>query len=441
MQQPARVRPRDIGVAGLALAATLAILATRGFGTPDPAARHLDALGVTLATLSAAPLLARHRAPAIGYAISALASLTLLGLGYPLDAPVAAVISAYALAVAASGTPLRHRWPALVAVNAFVPALTAVYLATATTAQVWDAASALLGWAAVFAAGWIVADRNRLRALRLAEARERARRLAADAERERRLAAAHERTRIARELHDSAGHAINVILVQAGAARLLSDRDPPGARKALTTIEEVARDTIDDIDRLVRALRDDQDVPADPGALDDLVRRHRAGGLAIEADLPDRVVPLPRGVAWATYRIIQEALTNAARHGRGTACLAVRFHPDQVEIEVTNPSGPAPAGRSPGGHGIIGMRERACLLGGTLHAGAEGGVFRLHAILPHQGTPHHGALPQAGILPRPLSLPASQSPPEPRVLPRGRAFPPPAALPPGSGRSHQGVPV
>jgi signal transduction histidine kinase len=379
-----RVLPH-LAVAGLALTATLAILAKRGLGTPDPASHHLDALGVTLAVLSATPLVVRHRLPGLGYVVSALASLVLLRLGYPLDAPVAPALAAYAVSVAYSGARPALRWAALVAVNAFVPGVALAYASIGVS--VGDIATELLAWAAVFAGVWIAGDRSRLRTLRLAEAREAARRLAVDAERERRLAAAHERTRIARELHDSAGHAINVILVQAGAARLLQQRNPAGARQAIETIEDVARDTIGDIDRLVRALRDDEtDIPADPGALDDLVARHRAGGLSIAADLPDRAVPLPRGVAWAAYRILQEALTNAARHGPGTAAVAVRFDRHRVEIDVSNPTRPDDdAVQTNGGHGIVGMRERASLLGGTLHAGAAHGVFRLRAVLPHGG--------------------------------------------------------
>jgi signal transduction histidine kinase len=98
---------------------------------------------------------------------------------------------------------------------------------------------------------------------------------------------------------------------------------------------------------------------------------------------------LPRNVTWAAYRILQEALTNAARHGRGSADVAVWFEPDAVKITVTNPTangapqggqqGPAPGG----GHGVVGMRERATLLGGTLQAHSDNGVFRLHARLPH----------------------------------------------------------
>ncbi|WP_432994504.1 sensor histidine kinase [Dactylosporangium sp. CA-233914] len=375
----------DAVIAGVALAATLAILAARGFGTPGPDARHLDALGVVLAVASAAPLAVRRRAPAVAYTVSAAAALALLHLGYPLDAPVATAAAGYALALAYSGAPAGPRALALVAVNAFVPAVALAYASSGV--RVWDISTELLSWAAVFAGLWVAGDRSRLRVLRLAEAQEHARRVQADAERERRLAAADERTRIARELHDSAGHAINVILVQAGAARLLQHRDPGRTREAIGIIESVARDTVADIDRMVRALRDERDhepIPADPGALDDLIRRYRAHGLSVAAELPARAAPLPRSVAWAAYRIMQEALTNAARHGTGSAAVAVRFRPDRVEIDVTNPT-PARAARGGdrGGHGIVGMRERATLLGGTLHAGAADGTFQLSAVLPH----------------------------------------------------------
>jgi signal transduction histidine kinase len=373
-------------VAGLAFAATLVILAARGFGAPSPAARHLDALGVALALLSAAPLLARRRAPTTAYLVSAAACLALLALDYPLDAPVPAATAAYAVGLAHSGAPPARRRPALLAVIAYVPALALVYASNGV--RILDITTELLAWAAVFAGMWIAGDRSRLRALRLAEARAAAARIEADAERERRLAAAHERTRIARELHDSAGHAITVILVQAGAARLLQQSNPAGSREAIETIERVARDTIGDIDRLVRALRDDDGaIPADPGALNELVERHREGGLAITADLPGPPAQLPRGVAWAAYRILQEALTNAARHGPGSAAVTVRFHHRRVEIDVSNPAPAAPKSRPAGrdGHGIIGMRERATLLGGTLDAGLSQGRFRLYAVLPHGG--------------------------------------------------------
>ena len=147
----------------------------------------------------------------------------------------------------------------------------------------------------------------------MAELEERAVRAEREAERERRLAAAEERMRIARDLHDSAGHAINVILVHAGAGRLQADRDPAAAREAFQTIEDVARETVSEIDQLVGALREDgvppQEVESPPGvaALDGLVERHRAAGLDVTARIRGRNRPVPPGVDRSAYRILQEA--------------------------------------------------------------------------------------------------------------------------------------
>jgi signal transduction histidine kinase len=194
--------------------------------------------------------------------------------------------------------------------------------------------------------------------------------------------------RIARDLHDSAGHAINVILVQAGAARLLQERDPAGARAALLTVEEVARDTLGEIDHLVRALRDDLpdgEVEPPPGlaALDALAERYRVSGLSVEVTVDGESRPLSPAVDRAAYRILQEALTNAAWHGGGSAEVTIEFAPRALEIAVTNPTALGPSERDGGGRGIVGMRERAQLLGGTLVAGAANGSFRVHAHLPY----------------------------------------------------------
>src|SRR5262245_37720701 len=364
---------------------SLAVLASHGLGVPDPSARHLDGTGVLLAMASTLPLAARRLAPMRVYLVTAAASIALLALRYPLDFPFGCVTAAYFLSAARGGDPRpARRWAAMLAVLLFVPAAAVAHAAIGHQSSV--IVPGLLFWALIFAGAWIVGDRTRLRRERISELEERALRAEREAARERRLAAAEERTRIARELHDSAAHAINIILVQAGAARLLHQRDPGRSQHAIATIEQVARATIGEIDRLVHALREDtngQPEPADPAAaIDELLDQHRAAGLAIATDLHGPRRPLPRSVAWATYRILQEALTNAARHGRGSADVAVCFHPDAVEITVTNPT--ATNGSAPGGgHGIVGMRERAAVLGGTLETHAGDGVFSLHARLPH----------------------------------------------------------
>jgi signal transduction histidine kinase len=183
-----------------------------------------------------------------------------------------------------------------------------------------------------------------------------------------------------------------VILVQAGAARLLQRRDPGAAEEALSTIEDVARETIGEIDVLVRGLRDAStpdgataiEPPTGLAALGTLAARYRAAGLAIEIQVGGRRRPLPRGLDQAAYRIIQESLTNAARHGTGGADVGIEYGDDELELTVENPVGVAPAvPTGPGGQGILGMRERASLLGGTLEARREGERFRVHARLPY----------------------------------------------------------
>jgi signal transduction histidine kinase len=244
---------------------------------------------------------------------------------------------------------------------------------------------------AVSAVAWFAGDRVRQRTERIAAALERARQAEREAERERRLASAEERTRIARDLHDSAGHAVNVILVQAGAARLLLEQDPARSRAAIETIEEVARDTLVEIDQLVRALRDTApadgvEPPAGLATLDTLVERSRAAGLDVRVAVRGERRMLPPAVDQAAYRILREALTNAARHGAGSAEVELSFGSAGVEVTVTNAAPAADAGPVRPGHGIVGMRERAQLLGGTLETVARDGVFRVRASLPYRET-------------------------------------------------------
>jgi signal transduction histidine kinase len=366
----------DGGIAAVVLAVSVALLSQGDF---DGSERDLDALSALLAVLASLPLAARRLAPLPAFAVVTAATATLYGLRYGLGPPVGFAIALFS--VAEHRDEIRPRtWT--VALTASIVALLGPHLARDGFAP-----ELLLG-ATVWAAAWFAGDRARLRRERLAELEERARRAEREAERERRLAAAEERTRIARDLHDSAGHAINVILVQAGAARLLQKRDLERSREALETIEEVARDTLDEIDRLVRALRENgspQGVEPPPGlaALDTLADRFRASGLAVTVGTDGPRRPLGPGIDQAAYRILQEALTNAARHGRGSAEVEIDFGPSMLEVTVTNPTVPGSIVRDGGGHGIIGMRERAHLLGGSLETRASDGVFRVCARLPY----------------------------------------------------------
>jgi signal transduction histidine kinase len=383
-----RIRTSDIVVTLLACALGFVILFAHGFGEPEPDVRDADALGVVLVLAVTLPLLLRSSMPWVAFALSASMIFPLHLLEYPGELGLLPAVALFELAASTGGDAGRSRWAAALAAAVFFAVLAVPPLLDEHDGS---PASGLLAGAGIWAAAWFAGDRARLRRERIAALEERARRAEREAERERRLAAAEERTRIARELHDSAGHAINVILVQAGAARLLRERDPEASTKALETIEEVARDTIGEIDRLVHALREnEQQPPRTPvglQAVDELVERHRSAGLPVHFNVGGPPRRLPGGVDAAAYRIVQEALLNAARHGDGgEADVRVRFGPTALEVTVTNPARNGTP-RPGGGHGITGMRERAHLLGGRLEAGAEGGEFRVYAQLPYKAEP------------------------------------------------------
>ena len=372
----------DAGIAAGVFALSLLLLAA---GARDSAtdARSFDALGVALAALGAFPLVFRRRAPLAVFAITAAASVALTALDYPPGPPLGPTVALFFLGLDPTATRARPQLTAAVVVGFF-----ALHVTAAGLAQDEFPLVPLLAGTLVWGGAWVLGDRFRQRRGRMAELVERALRAERETERERRLAAAEERTRIARDLHDSAGHAINVILVQAGAARLLQEQDPTRARAALETIEDVARETLAEIDQLVRVLREDgssngSEVEPPPGlaALETLAERHRAGGLDVTIEVRGEARPLPAATDQAAYGILREALTNAARHGTGTARVEVEHSDGGVRLVVGNPTPPAWAPR-PDGHGIVGMRERAALVGGRLTAGAEGGEFRVRAELP-----------------------------------------------------------
>jgi signal transduction histidine kinase len=353
-----------------------------GFGTPDAGVRDGDALGVALLALMTLPLVARRARPVAVFGAGAVATIAVHSLRYPGELGLWPAIAVYSLAAYAPDAR-SARLRGLVA--------GALFVAMGAIAVIADPDPGIVAGAVAWAGAWVAGDVSRQRRERIAELNERAERAERESERERRLAAAEERTRIARELHDSAGHAMNVILVQAGAARLLSDRDPEGSKRALGTIEDVARATIGEIDRLVRALREDGSLRGEfsplPGTvdIDELVERHRANGLAVMLRREGREQGLGTAVDRAAYRIIQEALTNAARHGDGAAEVVLRFDSEDLDIAVTNGVAAATVPSAGGGHGLVGMRERAALLGGSLEVGARNGSFRVHAVLPYGG--------------------------------------------------------
>jgi signal transduction histidine kinase len=202
--------------------------------------------------------------------------------------------------------------------------------------------------------------------------------------------ASEERMRIARDLHDVVAHNISVINVQANTALHLADRQPERAREALATINDVSKQALAELRSVLGILRaDGESAPRTPapglGQLGTLVANMTAAGLKVDLETEGTPAPLPSSADLAAYRIIQEALTNSARHSGGTrAIVRVRYRGSEVEIEVTDngTNGPSPS-RAGTGSGIAGMTDRAQALGGSLAAGPRpGGGFRVTALLP-----------------------------------------------------------
>ncbi|MFE1412005.1 sensor histidine kinase [Streptomyces sp. NPDC058746] len=193
-----------------------------------------------------------------------------------------------------------------------------------------------------------------------------------------------ERTRIARELHDSIGHALTVAVVQAGAARAAGD--PEFTERALCAIEETGRAAMEDLDRVLMVLRESGRPPSQRPTLADadrLLESARASGAPVDAELSGPLEKLPGPVTREGYRILQEALTNVLRHS-GPVPVRVRIEVavGRLDLEVTNPL-PAEAAPVTGrGSGLRGIRERAALLGGEAETGPYGGNWRVRARLP-----------------------------------------------------------
>ncbi|HYZ78934.1 MAG TPA: sensor histidine kinase [Gaiellaceae bacterium] len=234
-------------------------------------------------------------------------------------------------------------------------------------------------------AAWLLGDNLRTRRAYMRELEARAERLEREQEESARRAAAEEQARIARELHDVLAHNVSVMVVQAAAANDVFDQQPERAREALRAIERTGRSALTELRRLLGSVRTARtEFAPQPGlaGLDTLVEGVRATGLPVTLQVEGELDDLPAGLDLSAYRIVQEALTNAIKHaGASLAEVRVRRTAEGVELEVVD-DGVGRTGNGQG-QGLIGMRERASLLGGQVEAGPkEGGGFRVRATLP-----------------------------------------------------------
>lgn len=371
-------------VAAATFVGSLALLSQGGVAHSQSGWANLNAISVALAASSTLPLIVWRRFPFAVFVTTALASVLLAGLGYPADPNLGPTVGLYLLAVSRGPDSTWTRLMTASVVLLLVSYLVATAAALATFPRI-ELEHAVLGWAIA----WFAGERTRLRREQMAELNERSERIKRDAERERLLAAAEERARIARDLHDSAGQAISVIALRAGAARLRHHQDPARSLLALEAIEEQARQTAEEIDQIVRIVRgvgsanESEAAPTGLAMLETLIARHTAAGLTVTLDTGGVRGALSAAADQATYRILQEALTNAARHGAGSARVELAFGDDAVELTVTNPVLAVREPRKASGQGLIGMRERALLVGGSFDAERANGMFRIRARIPY----------------------------------------------------------
>lgn len=332
-----------------------------------------------LVVLAQAPVALRNRAPLLVFGATQVAAFWYVSLGFwPVVCTFGPLLALYTVA---SLRPWR------VAV-ACAGVLTSLWLyagaVSESQAPVSVLAQALLFCGVLLWFGSVARRSAELTRQLRAEQAERARRAVAD-----------ERRRIAREMHDIVAHHMSVISVQTGLASFVFDSDPPTARGALGTIAETSHEALHELRRMLTVLRDDhpgegegEAATAIPGLarVGDLVDRVRAGGLSVTLRVRGTPRPLAPGVDLCAYRVVQEALTNVLKHAPGAeATVELEYRPRHVAVRVTDDGkGTVPDRVEPGGgHGLIGMRERAKLYGGTIDIGhrSEGG-FAVRLTLP-----------------------------------------------------------
>jgi signal transduction histidine kinase len=342
-------------------------------------------LNVPLVLLMSAPLATRHRAPratfAVMYGAAALPALFVAHTVYFWAGFLPMLLMVYTLARATDRWPARWAWAAgLVWVS-----LSDIHLSSSRGVGNFTF-STLLG-----AAAWLVGRTMRRFDLQGQALAHTLAALAAEQSTREDAAIEAERSRIAVEMHDVVAHAVSLMVVQVGATRMELERDG-SKQQRLRTAEQTGRDALVELRRTLGVLRQASadDLQPLPGltAVPALVQGFRDAGLDVVLQLSDAVGVVPVSTELAAYRILQEALTNALKHGGGrTVSASVRRVDDNLVVDVTNPLRDELAARLGGGDqaargGLAGMRERASMFSGSLRAGRSHGRFEVHAVLP-----------------------------------------------------------
>ena len=242
----------------------------------------------------------------------------------------------------------------------------------------------------LYAAAYLFGSTVRNRRLYGEQLEERARALEKDREEDAKRAVAEERLRIAQELHDVVAHSMGVIAVQAGVGAHVIDTDPDEAKRSLEAISHTSRSTLVEIRRMLGVLREDEAAAYEPAPgladLDRLVRDVGGAGLEVDVQSEGARCELPPGVDCTAYRIVQEALTNVLKHaGRARATVVVGYDDGALRLEIADDGRGVNGRAETAGHGLLGMRERVGVYGGSFEAGPRtGGGFRVAVRLPYE---------------------------------------------------------
>jgi MYXO-CTERM domain-containing protein len=366
----------DTAVPVVVAAIVVAGVTVRG----EPSSRPL---ALALGLLAAATLIARRRWPAPTLVVSGGLVLVLFAVDHAAGAivVVAPATALYSLAL------MRGRFQLVIAAAATAAAVVAAdtFLAGRHPHTV---TLQTLAHVALVAVPLLAAEALRNRRSYITLLLERLELAERTREEEAQRRVAEDRLRIARDLHDVVAHTLTTINVQAGVAAHLLDGRSANARAALTTIADASHEALDELRAMVGVLREDDVAPRQPSpnleSLAELIANARTAGLDVRFDVegkqPDRV---PEAVQLAAFRIVQESLTNARRHaGDSPARVILTFRSDRLLLAVENAGGTAGSIGNGGGVGIVGMRERAAALGGTLDADRSTHGFRVAAELP-----------------------------------------------------------
>lgn len=346
----------------------------------DDLSLHFNPWSTALAVAASATLLLRRRYPVAVWTATVVLGLIALGVdGEPGPAYIPAYFALYALATL---RPLKVTVPAAL-LTGVVPVGIAVY-ATESVGDSMD--RGLPAWALLFGALGVAVRSHRQA---VAEAQERARQAEATRDEEAQRRVAEERLRIARELHDVVAHHISVISVQAGVAGHLVRTNPGKAAEAMAHVREASQIVLREVPGLLGLLRSEDELERTPAPglreAGRLIEDARRSGIEVAWSTTGSPGPLTAGADLTAFRVLQETLTNAVRHGTGRAAVDFTYDETGFTLDVRNERrtdmAADPAG--PGRHGLVGMRERVASVGGELTVGPDGTTgWRVHMHLP-----------------------------------------------------------